>query len=135
MLFWIFVAALVVGIVMMIVYYNTNVGNWCVNIGASLLCSGTALVFISGVILAVMYLGLDGEIAANNKRYESLVYQYENDLYDNDNDLGRKELMDQIQEWNENLARNKERQDDFWIGIYIPDIYDQFEFIELDKGE
>lgn len=135
MLFWIFVAALVVGIVMVIVYINTDVGGWCEYVGVPLLVVSTILVFVSGIVLVDMRLGLDGEIAANNKRYESLVYQYENDLYDNDNDLGRKELMDQIQEWNENLARNKEQQDDFWIGIYIPDIYDQFEFIELDKGE
>ena len=39
--------------------------------------------------------------------------------------------MTDIQDWNEDLAKYREIQDDFWIGIYIPNVYDQFEFIEL----
>ena len=31
----------------------------------------------------------------------------------------------------EDLSANQKNQRDFWIGIYIPNIYDQFEFIEL----
>ena len=84
------------------------------------------------MLIVVIYnnVGVEASIEANKQRYESLVYQAENNLYENDNDLGKKELVNQIQEWNENLARGKTLQDDFWVGIYIPDIYDQFEFIE-----
>ena len=74
-----------------------------------------------------------GLIALNKQRYETLVYQLENNLYDNDNDLGKKELYNQIQEWNEDLAKGKIMQNDFWFGIFYPDVYDYFDFIELDK--
>lgn len=91
-----------------------------------------AAVVISILVFIFSFTGLDGYVAAMNERRESLVYQYENDIYDNDNDVGKRELMVDIQSWNEDLASSKENQDDFWIGIYIPNIYDQFEFIELE---
>lgn len=72
-----------------------------------------------------------GFVEACKQRYNSLVYQLENNLYDNDNDLGKKELYDQIQYWNEDLAKGKALQNDFWLGAFYPDVYDQFNFIEL----
>lgn len=99
----------------------------------SILFGGLAFI-IMVIVLCCCHIGVDGYIAKNQARYETLVYQYENDIYDNDNDLGKRDLMEDIQKWNEDLAWYKENQDDFWVGIFIPNIYDQFEFIEL-KGE
>ena len=89
------------------------------------------IVIASILILPFIYTGIDGKIAGYEARYESLVYQYENDIYDNDNDLGKRDLMEDIEAWNTDLARKKANQHDFWIGIYIPNIYDQFELIDL----
>lgn len=85
------------------------------------------------MIISIIFanVGSEGEIASNQQRYESLVYQLENDLYDNDNDLGKKELYDEIRDWNEDLARGKAMQHDIWVGWFYPNIYDNFEFIEL----
>ena len=91
----------------------------------------TICLLVSLGIFAGCYIGVDGYISQMEKRYEMLMYQYENNIYDNDIDLGKRELMTDIQDWNEDLAKYREIQDDFWIGIYIPNVYDQFEFIEL----
>lgn len=99
----------------------------------SILFGGLSFI-IMVIVMCCSHIGIDGYIAKNQARYEALVYQYENDIYDNDNDLGKRDLMEDIQEWNEDLAWYKENQDDFWVGIFIPNVYDQFEFIEL-KGE
>ena len=102
--------------------------------------SGPFLVIaIIGFIVAIIMLiaiiventNVDAYVAENQMRYEMLVYQYENDIYDNDNDLGKRDLMEDIQEWNEDLAYHRKAQDDFWVGIFHPNVYDQFEFIEL----
>lgn len=83
------------------------------------------------VVIIVNNTNVDSYVAENQMRYEMLVYQYENDIYDNDNDLGKRELMEDIQKWNEDLAYRRKSQDDFWVGIFYPNVHDQFEFIEL----
>lgn len=126
MLFLIFIIAIIVFTVLFIK------SEWD-SIGLGIVCG---LSWVAGVVsvlvFAINYIGADANIESSIKRYESLTYQYENDIYDNDNDLGKKELMDDIQEWNEDLAFNKSIQNNFWVGILVPDIYDELEFIELD---
>lgn len=123
MLFWTFVIIIIAGFVLFA--YDLE------NLGIAISAIGIFGIIASVVVLAINYIGIDGYIARMNTRYETLVYQYENDIYDNDNDLGKRELMVDIQNWNEDLSSRRERQRDFWIGIYIPNIYDQFEYIEL----
>ena len=123
MLFWAFVIIVIAGFVLFTFDLE--------NLGITISVIGIFGIIASIVVLAINYIGIDGYIARMNTRYEILVYQYENDIYDNDNDLGKRELMADIQNWNENLSSRRENQHDFWIGIYIPNIYDQFEYIEL----
>lgn len=133
MLFWITVGVFIILLVLAISFWHSD------SCGVDTFASVVTLDTVIGIAIAVMLViicvnntGLDGDIARLNTRYDMLVYQLENDIYDNDNDLGKRELMKDIQDWNEDLASHKENQDDFWIGIFIPNIYDQFEFIELD---
>lgn len=129
MLFWIILAIAVIGLFVAsktilsndIVYYVSAF------IGAF---AGIAAI-VMFIVIIIANVGNDGYIAKMNTRYDHLVYQYENELYENDNDVGKRELMADIQSWNEDLANHQVAQDDFWIGIFNPDIYDQFEFIEL----
>ena len=132
MLFWLFVILMVVGISLLaldihFLFKNNRVSD----MGIFMSIVGFLAVLASIVIIFFSHMGLDAKVEKYNARYESLVYQYENDIYENDNDLGKKELMDDIQEWNEDLSYYKEIQYDFWLGIYYPNIYDQFEKIEL----
>ena len=124
MLFWIILFIAIVSIIWI------SIDEY--NFVAVLVCAfGVIAAILSLIFFASAHIGNDGYIAENKVRYDSLVYQYENDIYENDNDVGKRELMVAIQDWNEDLAKYREIQDDFWIGVYIPDIYDQFEFIEL----
>lgn len=91
---------------------------------------GLVFVFLS-IEMICEYVNIDRRIEKYKTEYDSLVYQYKNDIYDNDNDLGKKELMNDILEWNKNLTYMQNAQDNFWIGIFFADIYDQFKTIEL----
>ena len=129
MLFCIFVILLAGGIIWAIF---DEYGDYTA-CAAAISATGFAGIVISLIIMGINYIGADGYVAAMHERHESLVYQYENDVYENDNDYGKRELMEDIQSWNEDLASMKELQDNFWVGVYTPNIYDQFEFIELDR--
>ena len=131
MIFWITLIAFVVFLVLAIIFADSWDFNWIGMFSA-------VLAFVSGIAVAIMLIviivnnvGVEANIEVNKQRYDSLVYQAENNLYENDNDLGKKDLVNQIQEWNENLAKGKVLQDDFWVGIFYADIYDQFDFIPM----
>ena len=129
MIFWLVLLSLVVSLGLA-VYVEKRFGDY-----SGLFLVIAFLSFLVTIIMLVVIIvdntNVDAYVSENQMRYEMLVYQYENDIYDNDNDLGKRDLMKDIQEWNEDLAYHRKAQDDFWVGIFYPNVYDQFEFIEL----
>ena len=137
MLFLLFVIGLVVGIICITLgcWMCEHIGyeyDYLRFIGGAISFISAIAIFLSGIFMIFSYAGVNAKIAENQERYKSLTYQLENNLYDNDNDLGKKELYNEITEWNEDLAYYQNIQDDFWFGIYYPNIFDQFEFIEFE---
>lgn len=128
MLFFIFIALFAISVLAII--YTDEMSGW--HLLATIAVAFTLIaLLISTIELASVYISADASVAKWETQYESLTYQLENNLYDNDNDIGKKELMDEIREWNEDLAYCKEIQRNFWVGIYYPNIYDNLEFIPL----
>lgn len=132
MLFWIL---LIVGIVLTI--GGVHLGKHTYSEVLYLLCiiiGVTALIAV--VVLGMFWISTicseAGYAASQHQLYESLVYQAENSIFENDNDLGKAELVKQITEWNTSLASNREMSKSIWIGFLYHQCYDQFEFIPLD---
>lgn len=129
MIFWLVLLSLVVSLGLA-VYVEKRFGDY-----SGLFFVIAFLSFLVSIIMLVVIIvdntNVDAYVSENQMRYEMLVYQYENDIYDNDDDLGKRDLMEDIQKWNEDLAYHRKAQDDFWVGIFYPNVYDQFEFIEL----
>ena len=131
MIFWITLIAVVVFAVLAIVFFDSWDFEW-VSILSTIISVIAGIAFVIMLIVVIVNnVSVEASIEVNKQRYESLIYQAENNLYENDNDLGKKELVNQIQEWNEDLARGKALQDDFWVGIFYADIYDEFDFIPM----
>lgn len=134
MLFWIFIIIIIVGIVVAKMYEESinEFWNWegWFYIGGGAIAVGIIGTVFSIFCLTATYFGLNGTIESDYQRYNILTYQVENGMYENDNEYGKQELVAKVQNWNEKLAFHKANQHDFWIGIYIPNIYDQYEFID-----
>lgn len=138
MLFWLCIIIGIISIILLIIYESVNFKHDIIE--SLVLISGTILggmsvvaIILSLVVFCVNYTGINGDIAEYKEHYNTLVFEVENNLYKDDvTATSCHELVKEIQKWNCDLAKRKENQRDFWIGIYIPDIYDDFEFISLD---
>lgn len=132
MIFWIAVIVTIIALSLALVAERCV---WLNVMAGSAITFGVGLVvsLIMLLVIIVEHAGNDGYVAKMYERYDSLTYQYENNVYDNENDLGKRELLVDIQKWNEDLANNRENQDDFWVGIFTANIYDQFAFIEWEE--
>ena len=132
MVFWLVVAALVISIIVIMFKDKIN-DDYYIIVDVSEVISvilGVVILFMT-VAICIGNFGADAKAAKYKERYDSLVYQYENEIYCDDNVVY--DLLTDIREYNEDLVYHQEIQDDFWIGIFYPNIFDQFELIELDE--
>lgn len=133
MILWIFIVVLVVSLVMLAISADRC---WDVIGGIStlfLILSGI-LSFVFGAYSISVSAGEEGMLASMQEKRAALVYQLENDIYDNDNDLGKKELYSEITEYNCEIAEGKIMQDNIWVHNLYPNIYDDLELIELPEN-
>ena len=108
----------------------------CLGIASAIITvfAGLALVLCS-IVSIFIYSSADATTAEYNAERQSLIYQLENNLYDNDNDLGKKDLYDQITEYNKDVVSGRELHDNFLTACFYPDIYDDLELIEFDEAD
>ena len=136
MLFWLVVAIFIISIISIIVFViNNKICGGCydpiANVFELLAIVSGVVVFIMTVAVCLGNFGVDAKAAKYKERYDSLVYQYENEIYCDDNVVY--DLLNDIREYNEDIAYYQEIQDNTWLGVFYPDVFDQFELIELDE--
>lgn len=133
MILWISIFVMVICFVIFIISSNKYDGAWdAINI-ISLVLSITAFVLSMGLggVSIVARAGADAYLASMQEKRAALVYQLENDIYNNDNDIGKKELYSEITEYNCDVAEGKIKQDNIWVYNIYPDVYDELELIEF----
>lgn len=134
MIFWIILALTVIGFILWwLDYWHFETEILSAICGVLSVVGSIAVVIMTLTILADATFGLEGKVAAYEKQYEALVYKVETEAIRDEFGIVNKEYIDEVQEWNVDLAKKKEYQRDFWIGIFYPNIYDDFEFIDLNK--
>ena len=99
---------------------------------------GFGMTFTFGVItliallaMAITYVSSDASYESNKQHHDFLVAQYETGVYDN-SVYSQYNLLQKIDDWNCDLAEMQKLTHNFWIGIFIPDYYDDLEYINVD---
>lgn len=98
--------------------------------GATIVIVIAIIVFTTLGIMFKNYINANAEAAQLHERYNAIVYKIESDSCRDEFGLLNKEIIDEIQKWNENITYYQAKKDNFWIGIVYPDIYDQFQTID-----
>ena len=137
MILWISIAITIISVIVLIISFNKFSNLWDVITSISIVL--TVLFFIISAVLGVIAIsasvGSESYLASMQEKRNVLVYQLENDLYDNDNDIGKKELYSEIIEYNCDVAKGKIMQDNIWVYNLYSDAYDDLELIEFDEEE
>ena len=133
MILWIFIAIVIIGFILVAISYDQATNIWDVIGGVSLTFAIVSFVasIILGAIAVSASVGSESYLSSMQEKRSALVYQLENDLYDNDNDLGKKELYAEITEYNCDVAEGKIMQDNIWVYNLYSDVYDELELIEF----
>ena len=87
---------------------------------------------VSGIVIGIHHATVSGDTMKLQQEYESLYYQASHHMYNNDNEIGKKELMNQIQNYNAGLASRKHYSKSPWFNWFYAIDYDQFEEIPYD---
>lgn len=134
MIFWIFVILLVVGVALLII--NEVCSMWSDGLslaGFVVTMLSAVAVIVSLVVIIGNNLTAEGYRAANEERYKALIYKAQADRSRDEFGIANKSFIDEIQDWNEDVAEGKALQRDFWVGIFYPNIYDNFETIDINS--
>lgn len=141
MLFWLVVILTVVGIVLWVLgnkrwEYNSFMWKYdeAFSVTGMLFTIAGALTSIIMIIIIICsHCGKSGFIAQNQARYDALIFKLENTDCRDEFGLLNKEVIDEVQDWNEDVSYCQAIQEDFWLGIFHPNIFDEFESIDLNR--
>ena len=132
MIFWIFVILTVLGIVGGI--FASEYDFECLSV------LGWIVGVISGIVAAIMLIVIigthctaDAQVELWKEQYKALTYKLESGACRDEFGLLNKEIIDEIQDWNQDAVYNKRIQKDFWMGIFYPNVFDEFETIDYER--
>lgn len=155
MLFWLFVIILAIGIAMSVLgnldWYELKknwkdkkriyeFGQFMYNHDAKFSDAGLWTNLISGTIVSIMaiilccsYCDMDAKVEKYNEHFNALEYKVTSGACRDEFGLLSKSVIDEVQDWNEDVVYYQTVQDDFWIGIFYPNVFDQFKTIDYES--
>lgn len=133
MIFWLSVIIFTVGVVILIAnrigeslsykYEYSNTSEFILIFGAAVAFIGAVWLLIAGLPLVTSQTTITATKQANVEKYKALTYKLESEACRDQFGLLNKEIIDEVQDWNTDITYYKSMEDNFWMGIYYPDVY------------
>lgn len=105
-------------------------GAFFVNLAAVVFALFLVISFIELAFIVWGDMGREAKRQERKMQYEELKLKIENREYREMTNVSEKQLIKEVHDWNEDILFLKYSQRDFWIGIFIPNIYDEFQTID-----
>lgn len=142
MWFWLFVIIFVIGIGLIVIgnidwnydkhkflYYNDD-GFIIAGCVTSVISGFVALFMLFCIIFS--HTNVEAKLEQKREVYNALTYKMESTSCRDEFGFLSKEVIDEVQKWNESIRYYRFVQDDFWNGIFYPNVYDQFKTIDYE---
>ena len=108
--------------------YKTE--GWVQPIAIVLAIIGIIGTSVSLLVMVGMHADAVAQKAKLNETYTAIEYKITSGACRDELGLLTKEIIDEAQEYNETISYYKTMQDSFWLGVFVPDIYNDFELID-----
>lgn len=150
MLFWIMLIVCIIGSALWVLYNKNDdlfyakhyklyrfiedvLGNWIGTVIAvtTVLCG--LVIIISFMLFGVNACERDTMYAQYKERYKAITYKVESGACRDELGLLSKDVIDEVQEWNEEIISAQVGSKNPWVGIYYKDFWDEFSTIDYDR--
>lgn len=88
------------------------------------------ILFVMIIILCCQHIGTDARVEKNLEMYNAIEYKVTSGACRDEFGLLSKEVIDEVQDWNKDVRYYQAIQDNFWVGIFYPNVFDQFKTID-----
>lgn len=75
----------------------------------------------------------DAKVELWREQYKAITYKLESSACSDEFGLLSKEIIDEIQDWNQDVVYYKRIEKDFLVGIFYPNVFDEFETIDYER--
>lgn len=145
MILWLSVIIFAVGAVILIgnrigeslsyEYEYSSVSGFILSFGVVISFISVVWFLVAGLILLLTKTNVTATRQANAEKYKALTYKLESEACRDQFGLLNKEIIDEVQRWNVKVTYYKAMEDNFWVGIYYPNVYGNLGTIDYETYE
>lgn len=108
----------------------------CLDVIGGFIAGFSAFCFaMSLLIILLNNVGINARVEKYKETYNAITYKVESGACSDELGLLSKDVLNEVQDWNSDIVYYKNIQNDFWVGVFIPNIYDQFKTIDYENYE
>lgn len=95
-------------------------------------CSVFVIILMLFAII-ISHSNVEARLEQRRETYDALTYKMESTTCRDEFGFLSKEVIDEVQEWNKDVRYYQTVQDDLWVGIFYPNVFDEFKTIDYES--